>query len=492
MAPAQASSAVDALANSIDLPCGRQLPNRLVKAAMEELMSTDCLPNERFERLYRAWSDGGFGMIISGNVQVSKQHLGLPLDVAISEARSPSPESLDRFTSWAQSMQKKDTSSQPLKIMQLNHPGRQSMRVFTGRSPFSPALAPSVVPMTAGKGLMGRPVGSIVWGTPKEMSLEDIEEVIEQFRKGAKLAKETGWDGVQLHASHGYLLAQFLSPRTNLRTDTFGGTRKRRVELLFRIADVIRQDYPLESGFVLGVKLNASDYIKGGLTEDDALENVKWIAEHGGFDFIEISGGSYEAPEFLSMKPSTSRREAFFADFSSRAYRLLNEELDTSTLPTPTPLILLTGGFNSRNGMHQALSSPVADLIGIGRPSAADPQFARKLLDSAIPDDDAKLPEYDTSQGTVILRWVFSWMTLFGPSLDVFYHNLLMHSIAFGREPQGDEVDAVRARLSPFWTLARRNYLDPWISPTSQQVLVWSLVGVMSYSCLFQAGFFAK
>ncbi|GAA5991482.1 hypothetical protein JCM5350_001627 [Sporobolomyces pararoseus] len=492
MASDPGTSTVDVLANSIDLPCGRRIPNRLVKAAMEELMSADRLPDERFERLYRAWSDGGFGMIISGNVQVSRQHLGLPLDVAIPETGSPPRQSIDRFTRWAQSMQQKGTTSQPLRIMQLNHPGRQSMRVFTGRSPFSPALAPSIVPMTAGKGLVGRLVGSLVWGTPKEMSPEDIEQVIDQFRKGARLAKETGWDGIQVHASHGYLLAQFLSPRTNLRTDTFGGTGKRRIELLFKIADAIRQDYPLESGFVLGVKLNASDYIKGGLTEEDALENVKWIAQHGGFDFIEISGGSYEAPEFLSMKPSTSRREAFFADFSSRAYRLLNNELDASTLPSPMPLILLTGGFKSRVGMHQALSSPVADLIGIGRPSAVDPQFARKLLDTTIPESEAKLPEYDTSQGTVILRWIFSWLTLFGPSLDVFYHNLLMHSIAFGREPKGDKVDAVRARLSPFWTLARRNYLDPWISPSLQRLLVWSLAGMMSYGCLLQAGLFAN
>lgn len=199
-------------------------------------MSTDRLPNERFERLYRAWSDGGFGMIISGehsaclllpltlaeltretvgNVQVSRQHLGLPLDVAIPETEIPPSESLDRFASWAQSMQQKDTTSQPLRIMQLNHPGRQSMRVFTGRSPFSPALAPSIVPTTAGKGMVGRLVGSLVWGTPKEMSSEDIEQVIDQFRKGARLAKETGWDGIQVHASHGYLLAQFLSSRVS-------------------------------------------------------------------------------------------------------------------------------------------------------------------------------------------------------------------------------------------------------------------------------------
>lgn len=109
-------------------------------------------------------------------------------------------------------MQHDDAEDQPLRIMQLNHPGRQSMRIFTGRSLRSPALAPSVVPMTAGEGTIGKLAGKLVWGTPKELEEEDIDSVIRQFRKGAKLAKETGWDGVQLHASHGYLLAQFLSP----------------------------------------------------------------------------------------------------------------------------------------------------------------------------------------------------------------------------------------------------------------------------------------
>ncbi|GAA5909848.1 uncharacterized protein JCM6883_003114 [Sporobolomyces salmoneus] len=482
------------LADSVELPCGRRLPNRLVKAAMEELMSGDHLPNENFERLYRAWSIGGFGMLISGNVQVSPKHLGLPLDVAVPEMVSelsqvPAAKVTDRFKFWASSMDTDDSTTRPLRVMQLNHPGRQSMRVLTGRSPFSPALAPSNVPMTAGNGAAGKFAGQLVWGIPKEMTVGDIEEVIEQFRRGAKLAKETGWDGVQLHASHGYLLAQFLSPRTNLRKDDFGGNGRKRLEILLRTADAIRQDHPIDSGFVLGVKLNASDYIKGGLTEDDALENVKWIAQHGGFDFIEISGGSYEAPEFLSMKPSTSRREAFFAEFSSRAYRLLSDELDLASLPTPKPLVLLTGGFRTRSGMRQALETPVSDLIGIGRPAAVDPHFANKILDTTIPDHEAKLPKYDPSEGTTILRWFFRWMTLFGPSLDVFYHNLLMHSIAFGQEPSGEDAskqnsDLVRFRLAPFWTLVRRNYLDSWFSPTSQRLAVWSLIGLLSYLCL--------
>lgn len=114
---------------------------------------------------------------------------------------------------------------------------------------------------------------------------------------------------------------------------------------------------------------------------------------------------------------------------------MLHQEMEESNVPSPRPLILLTGGFRTRTGMHQALTTPVADLIGVGRPAAADPYFARKLLDTSVRDDEAKLPNYDPSEGTTILRWFFKWLTLFGPSLDVFYHNLLMHSIAFGKDP---------------------------------------------------------
>lgn len=168
---------------------------------------------------------------------------------------------------------------------------------------------------------------------------------------------------------------------------------------------------------------------------------------------------------------------------------MLHQEMEESTLPSPRPLILLTGGFRTRTGMHQALTTPVADLIGVGRPAAADPYFARKLLDTSVRDDEAKLPNYDPSEGTTILRWFFKWLTLFGPSLDVFYHNLLMHSIAFGKDPalgeNGKQAQTdVESRLAPFWTLVRRNYLDSSFPPILQRLVVWSVVGLVTLSCV--------
>ncbi|GAA5928505.1 uncharacterized protein JCM15063_003896 [Sporobolomyces koalae] len=470
-----------ALEDTVELPCGKRLPNRLVKSAMAEIMSINTLPNERLNRLYKTWSGGRFGMIISGNVQVAPNHLGLPFDVAIPlPSKRPNPTARERYASWAASMNTKDPSQQPLRIMQLNHPGRQSMRVFTGRSPFTPALAPSAVPMTAGKGRIGEFMGNAVWGIPRAMTNQDIEEVVQQFLRGAKLAQESGWDGVQLHASHGYLLAQFLSPHTNLRTDEYGGTPRKRIALLLEIASRIRAEYPLSSGFVLGVKLNASDYIRGGLTEEDALDNVRWLTEHGGFDFIEISGGSYEAPEFLSTKSSTSTREAFFAEFSRRAYEMLSDRSATSELSAPRPLVLLTGGLRTRVGMRQALADPVADLVGVGRPAAVDPHLAAKILDPKLQDDHATIPSYDPSQGTLVLRWLFAGLTLFGPSLDVLYHNLLMHDLARVRLDSTSacfDGPTVRERLVSFPRLVKQICIDPFVSPRTQRLVVWFVVG---------------
>ncbi|GAA6012340.1 hypothetical protein JCM11491_007100 [Sporobolomyces phaffii] len=526
------TSAVDALSSPIVLPCGRRVPNRLVKAALEELLSLDRLPDARFNRLYRAWSEGGFGMILSGNVQVSPKHLGLPFDVAVPEelvdgspyGSARRAAAAARFTAWASAMATDDRDTQPVRILQLNHPGRQSMRVGTGRAlSFSssdvPTLAPSAVRMTAGTGSVADLIARVVWEKPKAMDARDVDAVVEQFRTGARWARETGWDGVELHASHGYLLSQFLSPHTNRRTDEFGGTARKRLELLLRIADAIRLDHPLESGFVLGVKLNASDYIvrlgsfvdfdpsqliaslfengqKGGLSEDDALDNVRWISEHGGFDFIEISGGSYEAPQFLSTKASTLKREAFFAEFASRARGMLQELEEASRLPGPKPLILLTGGFRTRRGMHRALDDTATDLVGIGRPAAVDPGFARKLVDPTVPDEDATMPTYDPGAGGTILGTIFGWLTLVGPSLDVFYHTMHMHSVAFGRceragtSPVGDDDShTVRpARLVPFSTLARRTYVDRAISPRAQLVALCVTVGLLSWCCLSLAG----
>ncbi|GAA6022576.1 hypothetical protein JCM10207_006591 [Rhodosporidiobolus poonsookiae] len=491
------------------LPCGLILPNRLVKAAMEELLGLPgSRPSELDEALYEVWAQGGWGMVLSGNVQVAPDHLGFPFDITVPSPSSPtSAEKTASFARWARAASSAPCTSfkpQTINILQLNHTGRQSMRFVCGRPDGRAALAPSPVPMTTGPGWLDRYIGRVLFGTPREMGERDVDEVVEQFVRGARLAKETGWHGVELHASHGYLLAQFMSPKTNLRTDAYGGSARKRLTLLFRIVDAIRTEMPQASGFCLGIKLNASDYVLGGLTEQDALDNIKWIAEHGGVDFIEISGGSYESPEFMSTstadqgikRPSSAAREAFFDTFSHRA-RWVVSTLPPSTLPTPAPLILLTGGLRTRLGMTRALysptkSPPTADLVGLARPAAADPFLPHKLLSPTVPANEARAPVYDPLSGVRWLRALFGWIAVAGPGLDVAYHTMCMRQVALrrreekrrwrglnGREKDGEQV-AVQARgqypLSNFWVLAWRVFVAPliprWVMGVAGAVLV--------------------
>lgn len=119
------------------------------------------------------------------------------------------------------------------------------------------------------------------------MTLKDIDHVIELFVKGARLAYEAGLHGIQIHASHGYLLSSFLSPKTNKRSDEYGGSAKKRLKVILDIIDKTREEH--KRPFVLGIKLNSTDYVEGGLNEDEALQHVEMLARHGGLDFIEVS-----------------------------------------------------------------------------------------------------------------------------------------------------------------------------------------------------------
>lgn len=146
---------------------------------------------------------------------VSATHLGSPVDVRVPFPSSPDyAESLDAFKRW--SVASHGPNNTPT-IIQLCHSGRQSMR-GAGRPFLQPSKAPSAVGMVAGQGWIGKMIGEVVWGTPEEMSARDIEEVIEGFMQGARVAKEAGFKGIQIHASHGYLIAQWLSPNVSIFT----------------------------------------------------------------------------------------------------------------------------------------------------------------------------------------------------------------------------------------------------------------------------------
>jgi 2,4-dienoyl-CoA reductase-like NADH-dependent reductase (Old Yellow Enzyme family) len=310
-----------------------------------------------------------------GNVQVDAAHLGDPGNIAV-DSSLPEATSLAAFRAWAATCSSNGTKA----VVQLCHPGRQI--AFR-----KDKMAPSAIPMDFGTALMPRFLNSLVFGTPRAMTAGEIRAVISQFAAAARLMAAVGFSGIQLHAAHGYLLAQFLSARSNARTDAYGGSAVARARIVVEIIHAVRDVVP--PGFCVGVKLNSVDV--GRATDlGDRLEQVRAVVA-AGIDFLEVSGGTFEDPIFSTgpapeeelpreqKKQSTIAREAFFLDFA----RAVRETV------ADVPLVV-TGGFRTRRGMEAALANGSCDLIGLARPAIMDPLLPRSvLLNYDIPTDEA-------------------------------------------------------------------------------------------------------
>lgn len=272
----------------LTLPCGLKVPNRLCKAAMAENMAEKKgLPGAHYISSYGAWAKGGWGMVLTGNVQVDQRHLGQPADVVYNDAL-PREQMLASWRAWAEACRRHDTPT----LVQINHPGRQSPAGSGDRGIFEKTVAPSAVPLDFGDGIAQRLASALVFGTPRAMTATEVEDTVQRFAETARLVAEAGFDGVEIHAAHGYLLAQFLSERSNLRTDEYGGTPAKRARIVVDIIRAIRGATP--KGFCVGIKMNSVDHQAPGAFEA-CLEQLALIAE-AGIDFVEISGGSYENP----------------------------------------------------------------------------------------------------------------------------------------------------------------------------------------------------
>ncbi|KAJ6489956.1 hypothetical protein C8R45DRAFT_992241 [Mycena sanguinolenta] len=365
-------------------PNGRVLHNRLVKVALyEHLARLFGGPPNRFHlELYSKWSTHNWGMIFTGNVQVSSQHLSLARDLVL--PRELSEQNLRPFRELADAIHG-DREEKPLAILQLNHTGRQSPNFLGGRLPFSPPLGPSSIPLGSSlrrTGILSHLLHQLMFQIPRSMSLTDIDDVVAAFVRGAELAARTGYDGVELHAAHGYLLAQFISPKSNKRTDDYSCSSKNTLRLLHRIVTETRAAVP--SNFILGLKMNSADYAESCENGDvsPALDHIRTIASWGSVDFIEISGGDYENPDFLTRPSPPSSRQGIFAEFARSAVG--------AVAPFPrAPLIILTGGFTTPAQVHAALSSQHAHLVGLGRAAILRPDLpvllTQEQSDSVVP-----------------------------------------------------------------------------------------------------------
>ncbi|WP_372943368.1 NADH:flavin oxidoreductase/NADH oxidase family protein [Shewanella sp.] len=349
----------NSLFSSYTLPNGSIIPNRIAKAAMEEnLANAKQQPNSALFALYDAWAKGGVGLMITGNVMVDRYAMTGPGGVALEVDSDLAP-----FTQWA-SIAKQNNARV---WMQLNHPGRQVFKAMGGKN-----LAPSAIALDLGK-------HSSMFSQPQAMTHEQINDVISRFVTTASLAQKAGFDGVQIHAAHGYLIAQFLSPLTNKRTDEWGGSLEHRATLLLEVVKQVRQR--CGDKFDVAVKLNSADFQRGGFDIDDAEKVIAMLAKHQ-VDMVELSGGSYEAPAMQgrSADERTLAREAYFLSLTSQL-----------VAKSPIPL-MLTGGIRRKAVAEQVLDAGFA-ICGIASALAFYPSLVN--IWQTQPDFTPELPRVD-------------------------------------------------------------------------------------------------
>ena len=347
---------------SFTLPCGQVIKNRICKAAMtERIAKGNNLAHQGHANLYDRWADGNIGISLTGNVQVDRRNLEGPANVAID--KNNYKEQFDALKAWSKAGTKNNTQL----WMQISHAGRQT----PGEINSSP-MAPSDI---------GLKIPGKNFGTPTPMTEEDILDVIDRFVFTAKIARDTGFTGVQFHSAHGYLLSEFLSPDINNRTDAWGGSIENRTRIHLEIIKRCRQE--VGEDFPISVKLNSADFQKGGFSPNESIK-VAQMLENAGVDIIEISGGTYEQPKLIGVeasinakrsekrKESTIAREAYFLEYAQDIRKAVSIPL------------MVTGGFRTREGINDALQSNVCQIVGIGRPLCADPYCIKKMISGEL------------------------------------------------------------------------------------------------------------
>ena len=373
----------------ITLPNETTIKNRFFKSAMSEGMGTrDFQPKKNIATLYKRWAEGGTGLIITGNIMVDPKGTAEPGNIVFDKNSN-----MEILKEWA-----KQGQQHGAKVMvQLNHPGKQAPKTVSKQT-----VAPSAIPL--GNGL------NKLFSTPRALTTSEVEELVQKFVTSAKVAKEAGFSGVQIHAAHGYLISQFLSPHDNRRTDKYGGSLENRMRFLKEIYLGMREE--LGKDFTIGIKINSTDFKEDGLTEEDSLKTIIELANLG-LDFVEISGGTYERPAMMGAT-SKSTNQVFFAEYSKKLKQKIK-------IP-----VVVTGGIRSINAMNTLLNDNTTDFIGIARPLTIDPNIPNKI----------KQGTYTIVETTRVSTGVKKLDRIFGSLLGIVYYQVLMQNIAKGKEPK--------------------------------------------------------
>lgn len=230
----------------------------------------------------------------------------------------------------------------------------------------------------------------MTFAKPRSATLEDIQNVVSSFAHAASYLEAAGFDGIEIHGAHGYLLAQFLSLTTNKRTDSYGGSLTNRARLITDVAAAIRK--VTKPNFILGIKINSTEFQANGFQPEEAKELVR-ILEENTFDFVELSGGTYEKLVFYHKRETTKKREAFFIEFAEMIAPVLSKTK-----------VYVTGGFKTVGAMVNALDT--VDGIGLGRPLAQEPAFCADILSGKVQGAIAQKLDQDSFEITNVAAGV--------------------------------------------------------------------------------------
>ncbi|NRB29168.1 MAG: NADH:flavin oxidoreductase/NADH oxidase family protein [Rhizobiaceae bacterium] len=354
----------------LTLPCGVVLKNRIAKSAMSDSLGDGAgHPTPEQIRLYQRWAEGGLAVSIIGEVQGDPGFAEKPGNLVLNRSSN-----LDRFSELAAS-----AGENSQLWLQLGHAGALAY------APTSNAKGPSALDLP---GLQC-----------SALTLKDIEQLPADFAQTAILAKQAGFGGIQIHAAHGFLLSQFLSPLFNHRTDTYGGSIENRMRLLLEVIATCRT--AVGPNFPIAIKLNSSDMLEGGFERDDALTVVSAL-DQTSIDLIDISGGTY----FPGAKSASdgSGSGPYFLEFAKAA-----------RTHTTKPL-MLTGGIKTHQQAEAVLASGAADMVGLARAFALEPQLPN--LWQKRQGLNPSFPKFDHAPEGGITAWYTLQLTAIGSDQD--------------------------------------------------------------------------
>ena len=316
---------------------GKKVMNRLIRSATCEYMSDENgRPYKRLVDLYRELAGARIGIVISGYSYVMPNGKSNPGQSGIySDDLIPAWREVTRFFQ----------DSPSLFLLQIVHGGRQ----VRPKTHSGPIWAPSAVPDPVFK------------TQPAEMTESQIKEVKLAFVHASLRAEKSGFDGIQFHAAHGYLLSQFISPYTNRRDDGYGGNQKKRTRLIVEIIKDIKNR--VSSQFIVSAKMNGEDFVPGGLSLQDAVVSARLMKE-AGLDFIEVSGGMGESKLGAVRKNIGTTEEEGYFRYHARTIRR------ETGLPTA-----VVGGFRTLELMEEVIQSGDADFLSLSRPFIREPDL---------------------------------------------------------------------------------------------------------------------